>query len=114
MSDLQLNPLVYRGTITIPTSDTVSTGTQTLTEAQACRTHHLIFTTPDMQDTDSTAMSIVNASNETFFSSGTKAESTTTSVGSQVILISGDKVIMTAEGTQQAARAITYEIRGQR
>ena|SRR3990167_7854922 len=114
MSDLQVNPFLHRGTITIPTSDTVSTGTQVLTEAQSCLTTHIVLTTPAMEDTDSTLMQITNASDAVFFTSGTKAESTTTTTGSQIVTVAGDKIVMTAEGTQSAARAIVYELRGHR
>jgi len=110
MADKTYNVESFKGTITIPASDTVSTGTQTIGQVNGV-TKTVIFTTPDMQDTDSTAMTIVNASDVAFFSSGTKAESTTSVIGSEVGIIPGDKIVMTAEGTQSAARAISFDIR---
>jgi len=114
MSDLQLNPFAHRGTITIPTSDTVTTGTQVLGPGAQGKTTHMILVTPAMEGTDSTKMEIQTTNSEVFFNSGTKAESGTTSTGSEVILVPNDEVVMTAEGTQSAARDIIYEIRGNR
>jgi len=114
MSDLQLNPFAHRGTVRIVTSDTVTTGTQTLPLGAEGKTTHFILTTPDMEGSDSTLMEVKNSNDETFFSSGTKAESATTSTGSEVILVASDKIVMTAEGTQSANVDIVYEIRGNR
>ncbi len=114
MSDLQLNPYAHRGTIQIPTSDTIITGTQTLPLGAVGKTTHLILTTPAMEDTDSTLMEVKNTNDEIFYTSGTKAQSTTTTTGSEVILVENDKVVMTAEGTQSGNVDIIYEIRGHR
>ena len=110
MADKTYNVESIKGTITIPLSNTVTTGTATLGEVNGL-TNTIFFTTPDMQDTDSTAMTMVNSAGATYFNSGTKAESATSVIGSQVAIVPGDKIIMTAEGTQSAARAITYDIR---
>lgn len=114
MSDLQLNPFAHRGTIQIPVSDTVLAGTQTLPLGAIGMTTHFILTTPAMEGTDSVLMEINNTNDETFYTSGTKAESSTTTTGSEVILMEGDKIVMTAEGTQSVNVDQVYEIRGHR
>jgi hypothetical protein len=110
MADKIYNVESIKGTITIPASDTVTTGTATLGAVNGL-TNTIFFTTPAMEDTDSTNMQIVNSSDAAFFTSGTKAESTTSVIGSQVAIVEGDKIVMTAEGTQSTAAAITYDIR---
>ena len=110
MADKIYNVESIKGTVTIPLSNTVTTGTAVLGEVNGL-TNTIFFTTPDTQDTDSIAMTIVNSSDAVFFNSGTKAESTTSVIGSQVAIVPGDKIVMTAEGTQSAARAVTYDIR---
>ena len=69
------------------------------------------MTTPAMEGTDSTEMTIVNSSDAGFYASGTKAESATSVVGSEVGIIPGDKIVVTAEGTQSAAVDIVFDIR---
>jgi len=110
MADKTFNVESFKGTITIPTSDTVTTGTQVIGQVNGV-TKTIFLTTPDMQDTDSTKMEIVNSSDAVFFTSGTKAESATSVIGSEVGIVPGDKIVMTAEGTQSAARAIAFDIR---
>jgi len=110
MADKNYVAQSIKGTITIPTSDTVLAGTATLGEVNGI-THTIILTTPAMEDTDSTLMQIANSNGAVFFTSGTKAESSTSVIGSQVAVVPGDKIIMTAEGTQSAAAAIVYDIR---
>ena len=110
MADKQYNVESIKGTITIPTSDTVTKGTAVLGEINGLTTT-IFLTTPAMEDTDSTLMQIANSSDAVFFTSGTKAESATSVIGSQVAIVPGDKVVMTAEGTQSAARSIVYDIR---
>ena len=95
------------GTVTIATSDTTMGGTVSievngkLSAAQ--------FTTADMQDSDSTLMTLVNEAGGTAFTSGTKAESTSyfMNVGTSA-LYGTTKVVMTAEGTQSASRSVPY------
>ena len=113
MSDKQVNVVSLKGTATIPTSDTVSTGTVTLDNINGL-TQTVFFTTPDMEGVDSTNFQVVNASDVAFLTSGTVAESTTTVLGTSVLLVTGDKIVVTAEGTQSADRAITYDIRYRR
>ncbi len=110
MSDKTYNVDSIKGTITIPTSNTVTTGTVTL-EGINGLTNNVIFTTANMEATNSTNFQIVNSSDQAILTSGTKAESTTFVLGTQVALVDGDKIVVTAEGTQSAARAITYDIR---
>ena len=110
MADKTYNIDSIKGTITVPTSDTVTTGTVTLGEVNGV-TKTIFFTTPDTEDTDSINFQIVNSSGAAFVESGTKAESTTTVMGTEVALVKGDKIIVTAQGTQSADAAITYDIR---
>lgn len=110
MSDKQYNVESIKGTATIVTSNTVTTGTVDLSGINGL-TNNIIFTTADMEDTDSTNFQIVNSSGVAFMTSGTKAESTTFVLGTQVAIVDTDKIVVTAEGTQSADRAITYDIR---
>jgi len=110
MADKAYNVESLKGTVTIPASDTVSTGTYTIGQVNGV-TKNIFFTTPNMEDTDSTKMEIKNSSDAAFFDSGTKAESATSVVGSEVGIIPGDKIVFTAEGTQSAAAAITFDVR---
>ena len=110
MSDKTYNVESLKGTITIPTSDTVTTGTLTLDNINGV-TNSVIFTTADMQGTDSTNFQIVNSSDQALITSGTKAESSTFILGTTVALVTGDKIVVTAQGTQSANRAIPYDIR---
>jgi hypothetical protein len=54
---------------------------------------------------------MVNSAGAAFVDSGTVAESLTTILGTSVGIVGGDKIICTAQGTQSANRAITYDIR---
>lgn len=110
MSDKQYNVESFKGTITIPTSDTVTTGTQVIGQVNGV-TQTIFFTTPNMEGTDSTNMQIVNSADVAFFTSGTKAESATSVIGSQVAIVPGDKIVMTAEGTQSANVGVAFDIR---
>lgn len=102
---------VFQGTITIPTSDTVSTGTNTIVATGLGRL--VTFTTANMEDTDSTNFTIrptSKAANGTVFASGTVAESTTFSIGSVFPMHGTMDVVAVAEGTQSGARSIPYTI----
>jgi hypothetical protein len=110
MADKTFNVESLKGTITFPASDTVSTGTQVIGAVNGV-TKTIILTTPAMEDTDSTNMQIVNSSDAAFFTSGTKAQSTTSVIGSEVAIVQGDKIVMTAEGTQSTANAVVFDIR---
>jgi hypothetical protein len=108
MADKQHNMNARTGTVTIVTSDTVTTGTNS----------HVIngmgrwvdFTTANMQDTDSTNFVVVNEFGGTVFESGTKAESTTFGIGSEFPMHGTVDVVAVAEGTQSANRTIPYSI----
>ena len=106
MADKHINMEVNRGTITIPTSDTVSTGTATIVVNGLGR--HVDFTTANMEDTDSTNLVITDAFGGTVFASGTKAESTTFSIGSIFPLQGTMNIVAVAEGTQSGARVVPY------
>ena len=110
MSDKQYNVSSLKGTVNIPTSDTVTTGTATLDNISGL-TQTVVFTTANMEGSDSTNFEIVNSDDKAFLTSGTKAESTTIVLGTAVPIITGDKIVVTAEGTQSASRDITYDIR---
>jgi len=110
MSDKQYNVDSLKGTVTVATSDTTTTGTVVLGEVNGL-TNNIFFTTPDMEGSDSTNFQIVNSSGVAFMTSGTVAESTTTVLGTTVAIVKGDKIIATAEGTQSASVDITYDIR---
>ncbi|MBU1092541.1 hypothetical protein KJ836_02650 [Patescibacteria group bacterium] len=110
MSDKTYNVESRKGTVTIPTSTTVTTGTVTLEDINGL-TNQIFFTTPSMTGTDTPKLQIVNSAGAVFMDSGTVAESVTTILGTQVALVSGDKMIATASGTQSAAADIVYDIR---
>lgn len=114
MSDVQFQPYRYRGTVTIPTSDSVTAGTQTLGAGAEGLLKQAILVTADMEDTDSTNFEINNPEGDTYFESGTQAESSTVLIGSEVTIQPDDQVVMTAEGTQSANRSVVYELRGLR
>lgn len=99
------------GTITIPTSDTVTRGTSTHTATGLGR--WITFTTANMELTNSTNFIIQlknQAVNGTLYASGTVAESTTFSLGSVFPLYGTVDVVAVAEGTQSAAKTIPYTI----
>jgi len=111
MSDKAYDVQSYTGSVVIPTSDTVTKGTTTIPDGMNGYTTHIFFTTPAMQDTDSTQFQITNSAGAVYVDSGTVAESLTTILGTTVGIIGGDKIICTAEGTQSAARTVTFDIR---
>lgn len=108
MADKAYNINEQRGTITIPTSDTVTTGTQTIVVNGLGK--WVNFTTANMEDTDSTNLVITDRFGGTVFASGTKAESTTFSIGSEFPLHGTSQVVAIAEGTQSGARTIPFGI----
>jgi len=109
MADRYYQIDVRSGTVVIPTSDTVTTGTNTeVLEGQA---QWIEMSTPAMQATDSTKIELVTSVlGGTIFTSGTKAESTVSQIGSVFPLYGTMKVVATAEGTQAAAKSIGYTI----
>ena len=97
-----------RGTVTIPTSDTVTAATASI-EVNG-KLLGATFTTANMEDTDSTLFTLTDEYGQVTYTSGTKAESTTfrAVVAGTTALWGTTKVIMTAEGTQSANRAVPY------
>lgn len=111
MADKAHDIVSLKGSVVIATSDTVTKGTATIPSGVNGLTTNVFFTTPDMQDTDSTLFQIVNSAGAAFVDSGTVAESATTVLGTSAGIIGGDKIVCTAEGTQSANRTVTYDIR---
>lgn len=106
MSDKQHNVNVRRGTITIATPAANGTVTHVLNGLG----RHVDFTTANMEDTDSTNFVITDEFGGTVFASGTKAESTTYSVGSTFPMYGTVKFIAVGEGTQSANRSVPFGI----
>lgn len=104
--DAAVNTLT--GTITIPTSDTVASGTMTSTVNGWARFVTLV--TPDMQDTDSTNLVVVDPLGGTVFATGTQAESSFLNFGSVFPLTTSMSIRAIAEGTQAAAKAIKFSM----
>ena len=112
MSDKQNNVESIKGTITIVGGDdTTLAGTAILGGPHNGLTRTIFFTTPDMEGSDSTNFQIVNSDDTAFMTSGTVAEITTTVVGTVVGIVPGDKIVVTAQGTQSADVDIIYDIR---
>lgn len=109
MSDKNFNIVSRDGTVTIATSDTVTTGTNTLVNLNGL-VRQVNFTTANMQDTDSTNFIITNEFGGTLHASGTKAESTTFSTGTVFPVYGTTTIVAVAEGTQSGARAIPYSL----
>jgi len=108
MSEKNVNMNRFDGTVTIPTSDTVVAGTLTTTMNGLAR--YVEWVTAAMQDTDSSQLSITTQNGGTVFATGTVAESTRFSVGS-IFPVSGTmNLVVTAEGTQSAARAVEVHV----
>lgn len=110
MSDKQHNVLIQKGTITIATSDTTMAGTVSARLNGLGR--HVTFNTPNMESTNSTKVQVIVTASPvgTVFDSGTKAESSSFSIGSEFPLFGSVDIIATAEGTQSANRAIPYTL----
>lgn len=110
MSDKTYNVDSIKGTVTILSDGTTKGGTTALGEVNGL-TKTIVFTTPSMTGTDTPKLQIVNSAGNVFVDSGTVAESVTTVVGTSVAIVSGDKVIALASGTQAADVDVTYDIR---
>jgi len=106
MSDKSYNTVVRRGTVVIPTSNTVTTGTNT--EILNGRFLWLEWVTANMQDTDSTRLRIIGEDGGTFHDTGTVAESTRFTTGTEFPVAGTVEVVAVAEGTQSAARDVAY------
>lgn len=111
MADKAHNVEILSGTVTIATSETTTAGTNNYTSLNGLA-RHVTFTTPNMEATNSTRLQVVLTSspNGTVFDSGTKAESSAFSIGSQFPLDGTTSIIATAEGTQSANKAIPFSI----
>jgi len=104
------------GTTTIVTSDTVTTGTTKLTINGILR--GLTWVTPDMEDSDSTKLEILDEKGYVMYDSGTQAESGTyTKMGTalttsfQLPFYGTTSLVFTAEGTQSTDRKLIYYIK---
>lgn len=77
----------------------------------------IVYTTPAMEDTDSTILSIVDERSNTIFTAGSVAESGTYVLGTSLAnpfdlpLVGTTSLVFTAEGTQGAAVNYTYYIK---
>lgn len=108
MADKSHNVNSRRGTITIVTSDTVTTGTNTQLVNGLGR--WVDFTTANMEGSDSTDLIVKNEFGGTVFASGTKAESTQFGIGSVFPMHGTVEIVAVAEGTQSAEVTIPYNI----
>lgn len=99
-----------RGTVTIPTSDTLTAATASI-EVNG-KVSQITFTPANMEGSDSTKMELIDEYGGTTYNSGTVAEAVLDldRTGGTVSLWGTTKVVMTAEGTQSANRAIPYMI----
>ena len=129
MHERYQNPIeVTRGTVTI-VGGTAGTTVGTSTIFVTGELLRATFITPDMQDSDSTNMQLVDELDINVFESGTQAESGThtfakggTNLGggggtldrNKVWLWGTTDVVMTAEGTQSASRNFPYLLLTQR
>ena len=107
MADKQHNINIRRGTVTITTPAANGTTTEANMNGLA---RWVDFTTPAMEDTDSTNFIVTNEYGGTVFASGTKAESLMTSVGSVFPVWGTSTIVAVGEGTQSASRSISYAI----
>jgi len=98
-----------RGTITVVGADD-ATLAGTSTQVINGLGRWIDFTTANMEGSDSTDISIVDEFGGTVYASGTKAESTTFSLGSVFPLYGTVTIVATAEGTQSASRTIPFGI----
>lgn len=110
---LQLGTVVgnwtnYQGTIQIPTSDSVTTGTAASTISGLI--YGVTLKTPDMEDTDSTKIQLIDALGGTLLDSGTQAESTNIFYGTTRPVNTSMNWVVTAQGTQSANRDIIFAV----
>lgn len=108
MADKQHNLNAITGTVTIPLSNSVITGTSVQLVNGLGR--WVDFTTDDMEDTDTTNFVIVDEFGGTAFVSGAKAQSTTFGIGSVFPMYGTVTIVTVAQGTQSGARTIPYSI----
>jgi len=106
LADKQHNINVRRGTVTIATP--AANGTTT-TEINGL-VRWMDFTTGAMEGTDSTNFILTNDCGGTLYASGTKAESTTFSVGTTFPVHGVTTITAVGEGTQGVSVDHTYSI----
>ncbi len=108
MADKQFNVVRRKGTATFPADDS----TVAVTTSEVINGIHrwLEWETPNLEDTDSTKIEIRSPSGGTFYDSGTQAESTRYTVGTEFPLTGTVDVVVTVEGTQSASQDVTYDI----
>ncbi len=105
--DMQTSGTFSLGTITIPTSDTVTTGTVTPGLSGVMR--FITITTPDLTATGTATIRLIDSAGGTLFSQA-QNESVVAAYGSIVPLTSTMILTATANGTQASAMAIVYNI----
>jgi len=81
------------------------------------RAHRLILVVPDLDDTDTVTVSIIDAFGNVLYTAGTLAESTThdkdlSAQAGNVILTKGCYIKVEASGAQTAERTLKYYIYG--
>ena len=102
---------VKRGTITIPTSDTVTVGTST--EIIDGMLGHLVVSVPALEGTGTATILGTESLGGTIYASTAKNGSTIgmiAPVGTPTYFSGTLKLTATANGTQSAARNITYNL----
>ncbi len=97
----------YLGTITIPISDSVVAGT--LASGMTGLMRYVTFTVPALEATGTATLTIVDAAGGTLFSQA-ENESTTTTIGSIVPIMTTMNFIVTANGTQSAIGTCKYRV----
>lgn len=91
------------GTISIPLSETVTSGT--LTSGFNGLMRHITITTPAMEVTGTATVNILDAAGGTLYTQA-QDEGLTTTYGSIVPVLTTMKFVAVANGTQSAARSI--------
>ena len=105
MADKTFNMNARRGTVVITTPAQNGTATELNMNGLG---RWVDFTTADMQDSDSTNFVIKNEFGGTVYASGTVAESTSFSNGTQFPLYGTTTIVAVGEGTQSANRSVPY------
>ena len=108
MSDKQFNINRHVGTITIPTSDTISAGTVSALINGV--TSQIQFVVPTTEDTDTVEFKIQNSADREIFASGEKAESSTNIMNVERALQGTIDFVAEAQGTQSAAIDLVFEV----
>lgn len=102
------NWTAYTGTIEIPASDTVQSGTQAVTVDGEI--HAVTLVTPDMEDTDQTNLRLIDALGGTLVDTGAQAESAITSYGTIMPMNTTMEWVAYAAGTQSVAKNIIFSV----